>query len=183
MKKLFAILFATALVLGFTGCAQSPQQKNAGLMTEMQNLKTKYIKQDRKPAGFGLGVSADEQIAYELADQNARADLAKQIDAQTKNLVKSFKDQASANGKADIMQHSQNTIITKVDVRLNGATLTDVKVEVSENGEYKVYGVMVLDMDLVDEFVNAVKENDKNLDEATEKQVRDLAEKAYAEVQ
>ena len=38
------------------------------------------MKKEHIPAGLGIGISKDEQIAMEKADQNARVDLAKEID-------------------------------------------------------------------------------------------------------
>ena len=104
MKKLFACLAIAAL---FVGCSsnppQTPQEKSAGLLIEMQMQKKNYIKQ-HIPAGIGIGESADEQIALEKADQNARVDLAKSIDAQTKALINGatlndVKVETTADGK------------------------------------------------------------------------------------
>jgi len=180
MKKLFAALAAAALLIG---CAsQTPQQKSVNALMEMQNLKTKYVKQDHKIAGLGKGVSSDEQVAYEKADQNARVDVAKALDAQVKAITKNFKEQVDVDGKEALAEHFQNTSKTKVDTHLNGATLTDVKVEVSEDGKYNVYGVMVLDVNLVDELIASMKSRNDKLDEATVQKVRALAEKSYAEL-
>ena len=175
MKKLFACLAIAAL---FVGCSsnppQTPQEKSAGLLIEMQMQKKNYIKQ-HIPAGIGIGESADEQIALEKADQHARVDLAKSIDAQTKALIKNFKEDVSD----EIAEHFQSTSQTAVNQRLNGATLNDVKVETTADGKFKVYGVMTLDTDLVSEYVKMLEEQEKK-DEA--EKVRAAAEKAYAEL-
>ena len=175
MKKLFACLAIAAL---FAGCSsnppQTPQEKSASLLVEMQMQKRNYIKQ-HIPAGIGIGESADEQIALEKADQNARVDLAKSIDAQTKALIKNFKEDVSE----EISEHFQSTSKTAVDARLNGATLNDVKVETTADGKFKVYGIMTLDSDLVSEYVKMLEQQEKK--EEAEK-VRAAAEKAYAEL-
>ena len=174
MKKLIACLALAAL---FAGCSsnppQTPQEKSASLLVEMQMQKKSYLKQ-HIPAGIGIGESADQQIAYEKADQNARVDLAKSIDAQTKALIKNFKEDVSD----EIAEHFQSTSKTAVDQRLNGATLNDVKVE-SVDGKYKVYGVMTLDSDLVSEYIKMLEQQEKK--EEVEK-IRAAAEKAYAEL-
>ena len=140
----------------------------------MQMQKKNYIKQ-HIPAGIGIGESADEQIALEKADQNARVDLAKSIDAQTKALVKNFKEDVSE----EISEHFQSTSMTAVNQRLNGATLNDVKVETTADGKFKVYGIMTLDADLVSEYIKMLEQQEKK--EEAEK-VRAAAEKAYAEL-
>ena len=175
MKKLFACFALAAL---FAGCSsnppQTPQEQSASLLIEMQMQKKSYLKQ-HIPAGFGIGESADEQIALEKADQNARVDLAKSIDATTKALIKNFKEDVSDQ----IAEHFQSTSKTAVEARLNGATLTDVKVETTPDGKYKVYGVMTLDTDLVSEYIKMLEEQERK-DEA--EKVRAAAEKAYAEL-
>ena len=175
MKKLFACLAVAAL---FVGCSSNPppptpEAKAASLLVEMQMIKKNYTKQ-HIPAGFGIGESADEQIALEKADQNARVDLAKSIDAHTKALIKNFKEDVSDQ----IAEHFQSTSKTTVSQRLNGATLNDIKVE-NVDGKFKVYGVMTLDSDLVSEYIKMLEEQEKK-DEA--EKVRAAAEKAYAEL-
>ncbi|WP_173474238.1 LPP20 family lipoprotein [Fibrobacter succinogenes] len=175
MKKLIACL---ALAAMFAGCSsnppQTPQEKQASLLIEMQMQKKSYLKQ-HIPAGIGIGESADEQIAYEKADQNARVDLAKSIDAQTKALVKNFKEDVSD----EIAEHFQSTSKTAVSQRLNGATLSDVKVETTADGKFKVYGVMTLDSDLVSEYIKMLEQQEKK---AEVEKIRAAAEKAYAEL-
>ena len=167
MKKLFACLAIAAL---FVGCSsnppQTPQEKSAGLLIEMQMQKKNYIKQ-HIPAGIGIGESADEQIALEKADQNARVDLAKSIDAQTKALVKNFKEDVSE----EISEHFQSTSTTYVNQRLNGATLNEVKVETTPDGKFKVYGIMALDADLVSEYIKMLEQQEKK-EEAEKKPKR-----------
>ena len=175
MKKLFACLAVAAL---FVGCSSNPppptpEAKASSLLVEMQMIKKSYTKQ-HIPAGFGIGESADQQIALEKADQNARVDLAKSIDAHTKALTKNFKEEVSDQ----IAEHFQSTSKTTVSQRLNGATLNDIKVE-NVDGKFRVYGVMTLDADLVSEYIKMLEEQEKK-DEA--EKVRAAAEKAYAEL-
>lgn len=180
MKKLLAAFAMAALLVGCGG--QTPQQKSASAFVEMQMLKTKYIKQEHKLAGLGKGVSSDEQVAYEKADQNARVDLAKALDAQVKAITKNFKEQVDVEGKEALAEHFQSASKTKVDTHLNGATLTDVKVEVSEDGKFNVYGVMVLDINLVNELIESMKSAQSGLSDAQVEKVRAIANKAYEEL-
>ncbi|MCQ2101983.1 MAG: LPP20 family lipoprotein [Fibrobacter sp.] len=180
MKKLLAAFAMAALLIG---CAsETPKQHAASAFMEMQMLKTKYIKQEHKLAGLGKGVSSDEQVAYEKADQNARVDLAKALDAQVKSITKNFKEQIDIEGKEALSEHFQTASKTKVDTHLNGATLTDVKVEVSEDGKFNVYGVMVLDVNLVNELIESLKSTQSGLSEAQIEKVREVANKAYSEL-
>lgn len=177
MKKILTALASIALVAGiFTGCASTPQEKSASILVEMQLKKNNYIK-DHVPAGLGIGVSKDEQIAMEKADQNARVDLAKEIDAQVKALTKNFKEDVGG----DVSEHFQTASKTVVDTQLNGATLTDVKIETTEDGQFKIYGIMALNANLVEEYLKSLQDTDA-ANEALKNKIRAAADKAYAEL-
>ena len=173
MKKLIVALVAAFLMIG---CSSTPQEKAASKLVEMQMLKKKYLK-DHIPAGMGIGVSTDEQMALEKADQNARVDLAKEIDAQTKALIKNFKEDVNDQ----VAEHFQSTSKTVVNTHMTGATLTDVNVEPTDDGHFKVYGIMTLDADLVAELIKSLQAAGQ-YDDAVANKIREAANKAYAEL-
>jgi hypothetical protein len=173
MKKLIVALVAAFLMIG---CSSTPQEKSASKLVEMQMLKKKYLK-DHVPAGMGIGVSTDEQLAMEKADQNARVDLAKEIDAQTKALIKNFKEDVNDQ----VVEHFQSTSKTVVNTHMSGATLTDVQVETTEDGHFKIYGIMTLDADLVAELIKSLQAAGQ-YDDAVANKIREAANKAYAEL-
>ena len=173
MKKLIVAALAAFLMIG---CSSTPQEKSASKLIEMQMLKKKYLK-DHVPAGMGIGVSTDEQIAMEKADQNARVDLAKEIDAQTKALIKNFKEDVNDQ----VAEHFQSTSKTVVNTHMSGATLTDVQVETDENGHFKIYGIMTLDANLVEELIKSLQAAGQ-YDDAVANKIREAANKAYAEL-
>ena len=173
MKKLIVAALAAFLMIG---CSSTPQEKSASKLIEMQMLKKKYLK-DHVPAGMGIGVSTDEQIAMEKADQNARVDLAKEIDAQTKALIKNFKEDENDQ----VAEHFQSTSKTVVNTHMSGATLTDVQVETDENGHFKIYGIMTLDANLVEELIKSLQAAG-TYDDAVANKIRAAATKAYAEL-
>ena len=173
MKKLIVAALAAFLMIG---CSSTPQEKSASKLIEMQMLKKKYLK-DHVPAGMGIGVSTDEQIAMEKDDQNARVDLAKEIDAQTKALIKNFKEDVNDQ----VAEHFQSTSKTVVNTHMSGATLTDVQVETDENGHFKIYGIMTLDANLVEELIKSLQAAG-SYDDAVANKIRAAATKAYAEL-
>ena len=174
MKKLLSALAVAAFLIG---CASTPQEKSANMLVKMQMKKMTLIKQDHIPAGLGIGVSKDEQIAMEKADQNARVDLAKEIDVQMKALTKNFKEEVGG----DIAEHFQSASKTIVNTRLNGATLSDVEIETTEDGQFKIYGIMTLNVDLVSEYLKSLQDTDAAKEEMKNK-IRAAANKAYAEI-
>ena len=173
MKKLIVAALAAFLMIG---CSSTPQEKSASALVEMQTKKKAYLK-DHVPAGMGIGVSTDEQIAMEKADQNARVDLAKEIDAQTKALIKNFKEDVNDQ----VAEHFQSTSKTVVNTHMSGATLTDVQVETDENGHFKIYGIMTLDANLVEELIKSLQAAG-SYDDAVANKIRAAATKAYAEL-
>jgi hypothetical protein len=173
MKKLIVAALAAFLMIG---CSSTPQEKSASALVEMQMLKTKYLK-DHVPAGMGIGESTNEQLAMEKAGQNARVDLAQVIDAQTKALIKNFKEDVNDQ----VAEHFQSTSKTVVNTHMSGATLTDVKVETTEDGHFKVYGVMTLDANLVEELIKSLQAAG-TYDDAVANKIRAAATKAYAEL-
>ncbi len=176
MKKLIATLAAVALAAMMSGCASTPQEKSANKLLEMQAVKTKYLK-EKIPAGMGIGISKDEQIAMEKADQNARVDLARELDVRMKALTKNFKEDVGG----DVAEHFQSASKAIIDTRMNGATLTDVQIETTEDGQFKVYGVMTLGTDLVNEYLKSLQNSDA-ISEAQKNKIRAAADKAYAEI-
>ena len=174
MKKLIVAALAAFLMIG---CSSTPQEKSASALVEMQMKKTDLIKNQHIPAGLGIGISKDEQIAMEKADQNARVDLAKEIDAQTKALIKNFKEDVNDQ----VVEHFQSTSKTVVNTHMSGATLTDVQVETTEDGHFKIYGIMTLDADLVAELIKSLQAAGQ-YDDAVANKIREAANKAYAEL-
>ena len=68
-----------------------------------------------------------------------------------------------------------------MNTHLNGATLTDVKIETTEDGQFKIYGIMTLNVDLVSEYLKSLQDADA-AKEAVKEKIRAAANKAYAEI-
>lgn len=166
MKKLFAALAVAAM---FVGCASTPQEKGASALLEMQNEKAKLI-DSGVTAGFGIGESQDEQIAYDKADLNARTDLSKVLESKLQNLTRAYAEEVGS----ELSQHFEEVKKNVVSTTLRGATMIKIKTEATEN-TIKVYGIMVLNPKLVYEALEAeMKAKQADVD-------RFKASKAYAD--
>ena len=86
MRRLFTLL---ALLLFIIGCAGTPQEKAVNKTLKMQSKKTDIINKGII-AGFGIGESADEQMALDEADLNARADIARTVESKVGDLAKRY---------------------------------------------------------------------------------------------
>jgi hypothetical protein len=94
-----------------------------------------------------------------------------------KALTKNFKEDVGG----DVAEHFQSASKAIIDTRMSGATLTDVKVETTEDGQFKIYGVMTLGTDLVSEYLKSLQNTDA-ANEALKNKIRAAADKAYAEI-
>lgn len=146
MKKLFAA-FAVAAML--VGCASTPQERGASALAEMQNEKSALIEKGIV-AGFGIGESQDEQIAYDKADLNARTDLSKELESKVQNLTRSYAEEVGG----ELTQHFEEVKKNVVSTTLRGATMIKIKTEATEN-TIKVYGIMALNPKIVYEALEA----------------------------
>ena len=135
MKKLLATLATLALL---AGCASTPQEKAASALAEMQQEKNELI-QKGVVAGFGIGESQDEQIAYDKADLNARTDIGR-----------AYAEEVGS----ELTQHFEEVKKNVVSTTLRGATIIKIKTEAKEN-TVKVYAIMAMDPKLVREAFEA----------------------------
>ena len=146
MKKLLAALATLALL---AGCASTPQEKAASALQEMQQEKTALIDKG-VVAGFGIGESQDEQIAYDKADLNARTDIGRELESKIQNLTRSYAEEVGSELTAHFEEVKKNVVSTT----LRGATMIKIKTETTEN-TIKVYGVMALNPKIVYDALEA----------------------------
>ncbi|MCF0224146.1 MAG: LPP20 family lipoprotein [Fibrobacter sp.] len=179
MKKIMAVIAFAVAALFMVGCAgtQTPQEKSVSALLKIQNIKKNYWN-NSVAAGMGIGESVDEQTALEKADQNARVDLAKSMDSYIKAIVKNFKEEVGG----EFAEHFESVSKNKVKVHLNGATMTDMEVETTEAGKYKIYGVVSTNIDVVNSYLKELTDAGKITAEAAEK-IRAKAAKAYDEME
>jgi len=166
MKKLFAALAVVALM---AGCASTPQEKGASALMEMQKEKTALIEKG-VVAGFGVGESQDEQMAYDKADLNARTDVSKELESKVQNLTRAYAEEVGG----ELTQHFEEVKKNVVSTTLRGATMIKIKTETTDK-TIKVYGIMALNPKIVYDALEAeLKAQQADV-------ARFKASKAYAE--
>lgn len=166
MKKLFSILAIAAL---FVGCAGTPQEKAANKLQELQEEKAELIEKGIV-AGFGIGESQDEQVAYDKANLNASVDLGRALENKVQALVRSYAEEVGE----EFTQHFEEVKKNIVSTTLRGATMYKTETEANGN-KIKVYGIMTLNPKLVYEALEAeLKAQQADV-------ARFRASKAYAE--
>ncbi len=175
---MFAALAIAALLIG---CTNAPQEK-ADALADLISTKNYYIHQG-KLAGIGIGTSSNEQVAYEKADQSARVDLAKLLDAQVQSITKIVQEQVNIDGVMEVTEQFQNSTKSVVETRLSGANLSHVKVESTSDGKVKVYGVMLLETKVIDEYILSIENSELRISESQKDLIRELAKKVYDELE
>lgn len=146
MKHFFCALAIAALLIG---CASTPQEKAADALAEMQQQKTELINKG-VVAGFGIGESQDEQIAYDKADLNARTDVGRELESKLQNLTRSYAEEVGS----ELTQHFEEVKKNVVSTTLRGATIIKIKTEAKEN-TVKVYAVMAMDPKVIRDALEA----------------------------
>lgn len=146
MKKLFAALAVAAL---FIGCSSTPQEKGASALVEMQKEKSALIEKG-VVAGFGIGESQDEQIAYDKADLNARTDVGRELESKLQNLTRAYAEEVGN----ELTQHFEEVKKNVVSTTLRGATIIKIKTEATEN-TIKVYAIMAMDPKIIRDALEA----------------------------
>ncbi len=171
MKKILAF---AALCAMFIGCASTPQEKTVNKMLEMQKEKTAFIN-GGIIAGFGVGDAATEQMAYDEADLNARADVGREMESYIGALFRNYEEQA---GK-EVVQHQETVRKNIVSTTLRGATIVKMDMEPVEGG-YKVYAVMTVDPSAIKK---ALEEQLETAEAAEAEKARFRASKGYKDLE
>lgn len=147
MKK---ILTVAALCALFAGCASSPQEKAVNKMLEMQRDKTELVNKGIV-AGFGVGESASEQMAYDEADLNARTDAARMLESKVEALFRNYEEEVGG----ELTEHQESIRKNVVSSLQNGVTVVKMDMETTENGRFKIYAVAAMDPEVVKKVLEA----------------------------
>lgn len=147
MKK---ILTVAALCTLFAGCASSPQEKAVNKMLEMQRDKTELVNKGIV-AGFGVGESASEQMAYDEADLNARTDAARMLESKVEALFRNYEEEVGG----ELTEHQESIRKNVVSSLQNGVTVVKMDMETTENGRFKIYAVAAMDPEVVKKVLEA----------------------------
>ena len=149
MKKNYLKLALVAIVAGalFSACgssktAKTPEQKaaaNRGVKLEKEECEELAMRESKNWRASGNGVSAKESFARNLAELDAKARLARQLEEQINSLIRAFNQQHAAAGAQDLV--GKDTGITEgyADQLLGNVKPICSNTYVKEDGSYNVY--------------------------------------------
>lgn len=138
-KKMVCKVLAFLSIVFFFSCSTTPQEKNVNNMMDMQRDKAELINSGIV-AGFGVGESASEQMAYDEADLNARTDIARNLESKIEALLRNYQEEVGN----ELVEHHESVKKTVVSNLLNGVTIVNMKMEVVNENRYKVYLIAAL---------------------------------------
>ncbi len=145
MRKLKSIAAGLILPLALLNCSHKPKFQPAkdDLLGKMQDKKRK-LNEKGILAEVALGESRNLQTAIDKAELEARAKLARSVESKTSSLQKKFEEEVGH----EYSEHFSQAIKSVSDQILHGSTLVETPFEQDGEGNYRVYGLMILDSDL-----------------------------------
>lgn len=135
-------LAACLLAVLAVNCARKPKFEPAknDLLGELEGKKRK-LNGKGVLAEVAIAESRNLQTAINKAELEARAKLGRSIESKASSLQKKFQEEAGG----ELSDHFSQTVKGLSDQVLQGATLVETPFEQDGEGNYRVYGLMVLD--------------------------------------
>ncbi|GHT14027.1 hypothetical protein AGMMS4956_11120 [Bacteroidia bacterium] len=142
----FALVAVTAGVIA-TSCGSgskmtTPQQKqsaNRGAKLEKEECEALSMKDSKNWRASGNGVSTKEAFAKSMAELNAKARLARQLEEQINSLVRTFNQQHEADGASSLVSKSTEIAEGYVDKLLTNVKTICSNTYVKADGSFNVY--------------------------------------------
>jgi hypothetical protein len=149
MKTNYLKLALVAIVAGalFTACgsskkAKTPEQKAAverGVKLDKERCEELALKESKNWRASGNGVSPKESFARDIAELDAKARLARQLEEQINSLIRSFAQQHEADNTQDQVGKATGIAEGYADQLLNNVKTICSNTYVKEDGSYNVY--------------------------------------------
>ncbi|MDR1985260.1 MAG: hypothetical protein LBQ28_10650 [Prevotellaceae bacterium] len=184
----FALVAIVASLL-FTACgsskkAKTPEQKSAmnrGVIMEKEECEQLALKEVKGWRESGNGVSDKESFARNIAELNAKARLARQLQEQINTLIRSFNEQHEAGGVRE-----QSGKSTEIEEGYADQLLSNVKpicsnTYVKEDGSYNVYVCVEMGEESLSRIHKKLSDDKKLSIDFAEDQFKKQMEKAKEE--
>lgn len=151
-------LAACLLAVLAVNCARKPEFKPAkdDLLAGLQGRKKK-LNDKGVLAEVAVAESRDLQVAINKAELEARAKLGRAIESKASSLQKKFQEEAGG----ELSDHFSQTVKSLSDQVLQGTTLVETPFERDGEGNYRVYGLMVVDTEAYGKALAGRLEADK----------------------
>ena len=164
MKKVFLFV---AIALLSVGCASKKEDKQqeaykGDVSVTVPCSGKDYQSNSKTFRSLGMGFSTDMQIARSKALQNARAELATQINATIKRVVDNYASSYQMGEEEEAKSKFQDLSRTVVNRELGGTIVICDETTRTPEGKFRCYIVVELGgPEVAEKVANAVKADDK----------------------
>jgi hypothetical protein len=163
MKKV-SLLVLLALTLGMLGCGGGAPQPGTPEAT-LVDIPDWYSNPPTDPNylfAAATAMSRDMQLSVDKAKQQARTDLASQLEVKVKGMTKSFTEEVGTNEDSELLTQFTEASKAVVSTVMNGTRVNkqDIKVE---NGIYRAYVLMELPLGAANAALMQQIKNNQNL--------------------
>lgn len=151
---------ALLLALPILNCSQKPKFEPArnDILAELQKKKRK-LNEKGMIAEVALAESRHLQTGINKVELEARARLSRSLESRISSLQKRFQEEVGR----ETADHFSQTVKGLSDQLVRGTALAETPFEQDKEGNYRVYGLMILDADLYGKALSAQLEADKAL--------------------
>jgi hypothetical protein len=148
------------LALPLLHCSHKPEFEPArnDILGELQK-KRKKLNEKGVIAEVALAESRDLQTGMNKVELEARARLARSLESRISSLQKRFQEEVGRESG----DHFSQTVKGLSDQLVRGTALAETPFERDREGNYRVYGLMILDGDLYGKALSAQLEADNAL--------------------
>ncbi len=165
MKKsilLITVVIAAALLFSCAGGKESAEQDKGGEKTDTSNLPDFVLNPPvATDAIYGVGYAKQSTLplSIKVAEANARADIANQIDAQIKSAVTSYAQEAGVGDDTQVIEFAETITRQVTDTTLSGS-ITQQRAPMEDGG---VWILMVYNKEsMLGSFEDAAKSFERN---------------------
>lgn len=153
------VLFTLIAVLAFilVGCGGSDEMTSTSEVSSPPTWMTNEPNIKNYMFGAGMGESPSYQLALDMAETRARADIGESIELEMRSMTEDFQEQVGG----EMMQQFTQTTRTVVERTLVGTTTRSTEVRQTPNG-YRAYVLMEYPVGpAAAEFLQKIRSNDE----------------------
>lgn len=152
-SSLLTRLSLLVILVSFVGCGGGGPKRPAWFLNPPDD-PAYYV-------AAGMGESVKEKLAIDKARNNARAEIARQIEVRVSNMIKQFEEEVGTGENTELLASFTSVTKTVTKATLNGAKVDEVATIQQKNGSWTAYALVILPKaDLAQKMVNEAKKQE-----------------------
>ncbi|MCC7430115.1 LPP20 family lipoprotein [bacterium] len=163
MKKLSFLLSLLVLAIALVGCGGG--KKTVKQQVKISDIPEWFLETPKDPnyiISAASGFSRDLQMALNTATEEARVNIARELETKVSGLFKRFREEVGTGDDSEFLSQTTDVSKSVVSTTLNGTKVRKKEVK-NEGGGYRVYVLMEMALGATNEaLLNKIKEQ-KNM--------------------